>query len=363
MANLELPKYEQVKRSLISDIEVGRWSPGASIPSEAQLLKRFSVSRPTLVRSLQDLVRDGYLFRRQGKGTFVAERAERQADGQQSQRVITLFTAPRQAVAEVGSPGEVLLGLMRGVQSVLGPAHVDLALRYTSVGALDDETRQYLDKSQPGVALLIEPSFSPQLRVELLRRRWTVWSVNEPWEDGNAVYIDQERAGYLATRYLIEKRHCSRIALLNGPTVDYWGFGARRKGYLAALQEAGIEADPRLIREGAHMIDTEAGRTMMRAVLDGAIKVDGAVGASDSKAIGAVVAAQECGLRVPEDLVIVGIDDILAAHANPPLPSVAMPFEAVGRRAAEEALRSVGGANGHSLAPIEIQLKPTLVER
>src|SRR5215216_6010192 len=117
MANLELPKYEQVKRSLIADIELGRWSPGASIPSEAQLLKRFSVSRPTLVRSLQDLVRDGYLFRRQGKGTFVAERADTQAGSHAVQRVVTLFTAPREAVADVGSPGEVLLGLMRGVQS------------------------------------------------------------------------------------------------------------------------------------------------------------------------------------------------------------------------------------------------------
>jgi GntR family transcriptional regulator of arabinose operon len=363
MASLDLPKYEQVKRSLIADIKVGRWSPGASIPSEAQLLKRFSVSRPTLVRSLQDLVRDGYLFRRQGKGTFVAERADPQAGSHALPRVVTLFTAPREAVADVGSPGEVLLGLLRGVQSVLGSAHVDLALRYTSIGMLDDETRQYLDKSQPGVALLIEPSFSPQLRVELLRRRWTVWSVNEPWEEGNAVYIDQERAGYLATRYLIEKRGCRHIALLNGPTGEYWGFGARLKGYRTALNEAGIEPDARLIREGSHMIDTEAGRIMMRAVLDGAIKVDGVVGASDSKAIGAVAAAQECGRRVQDDLAVVGIDDILAAHVNPPLPSVAMPFEAVGRRAAEEALRSLAGANGHALAPIEIQLKPTLMER
>src|SRR3954454_510839 len=74
MALTELPKYEQVKKELIADITAGRWSAGGAIPSEAQLLKRFSVSRPTLVRSLQDLVRAGYLYRRQGKGTFVAGR-------------------------------------------------------------------------------------------------------------------------------------------------------------------------------------------------------------------------------------------------------------------------------------------------
>src|SRR5436309_15185406 len=121
----DVPKYEQVKQKLISEIAAGRWSAGGSIPSEAQLLKRFKVSRPTLVRSLQDLVREGYLFRRQGKGTFVAERNARDGDGQ-GQRAIPVF-ADRH-VAE----GEILLRLLRGVQGVLGPAHIDLALRYAA---------------------------------------------------------------------------------------------------------------------------------------------------------------------------------------------------------------------------------------
>src|SRR5829696_6489665 len=113
MASLDLPKYEQVKRSLIADIKVGRWSPGACIPSESQLLRRFSVSRPTLVRSLQDLVREGYLFRRQGKGTFVADRAARNGDAAPAvKRSIPVFAARH--TAQAGSPGEVLLRLLRG---------------------------------------------------------------------------------------------------------------------------------------------------------------------------------------------------------------------------------------------------------
>src|SRR5687768_4317964 len=361
MSVTQLPKYEQVKRSLISEIELGKWAVGGAIPSESQLLQRFSVSRPTLVRSLQDLVREGYLYRRQGKGTFVAERTSRNGEGQ-AQRSIPVFTA-RTTAASAGSPGEVLLRLLRGAQAVLGPAHIDLGLRYASIGALDDETRAYLDKSEPGVALVIEPSFSPQLWVELQRRGWSIWAVNEPWEDGNAVYINQERAGYLATKFLIEKHGRRRVALLNGPLDDYWGFGAKLHGYRAALREAGIETDPRLEREGAHIIDTEAGRAMMRGLLDEGVDVDGVVGASDSKAIGALAAAQEAGRRVPEDLAVIGIDDILAARATPPIPSVALPFEEVGRRAAEEAMRAVAGDGAHRLSTTEIQLKPTLVER
>src|SRR5436190_1240225 len=95
MATAELPKYEQVKRSLIAEIELGKWTAGGVIPSEAQLLQRFNVSRPTLVRSLQDLVREGYLYRRQGKGTFVAERAS--AGEIQAQRGVPVFTAKHDA--------------------------------------------------------------------------------------------------------------------------------------------------------------------------------------------------------------------------------------------------------------------------
>jgi DNA-binding LacI/PurR family transcriptional regulator len=257
----------------------------------------------------------------------------------------------------------VLLRLLRGAQSVLGPAHVDLAIRYVSRDSVDEETSGYLDKNEPGVALVIEPSFCKPLRDELLRRGWTVWAVNEPWPEGNSVRIDQKRAGYLAARYLLEKKGCRRVALLNGPVNDYWGFGARRDGYLAAHHELGLEPDQRLIREGSHVIDTEAGRAMMRSLLDDGVDVDGVVGASDSKAIGAIAVAQESGRRVPDDLAVVGIDDILASRSTPPLSSVTMPFDEVGRRAAEEALRTPTGDGNVRGAPVEIQLKPYLTER
>jgi GntR family transcriptional regulator of arabinose operon len=357
----ELPKYEQVKKTLISDIEAGRWSPGGAIPSEAQLLKRFKVSRPTLVRSLQDLVREGYLYRQQGRGTFVAERHGRGNGGGNGnghpQRSITVFTA-----RTVAAGSEVLLRILRGMQDVLGPAQLDLAIRYAAVGDLDEETMVYLDKTEPGVTVVVEPSFSTPLRDELLRRGWTVWAANEPWPDGNSVYIDQERSGYLATKYLIQRKHCRRIAMLNGPPEIYWGFGAKLRGYRAALTEAGIEPDAQLIREASHVTDTEAGRAMMRALLQEGVPVDGVVGASDSKVMGAMSAAQDAGRRVPQQLSMIGIDDIFASHATPPLPSVALPFEAVGRRVAQESLR-LGTTSGHVASCVEIQLKPTLVER
>src|SRR5437773_78772 len=73
MPTTELPQYAQIKRRLIKEIRSGNWMVGGAFPSEADLVARYKVSRSTLVRSLQELVREGYLYRRQGQGTFVAD--------------------------------------------------------------------------------------------------------------------------------------------------------------------------------------------------------------------------------------------------------------------------------------------------
>ncbi len=68
------PIYLQLKRSLIKKIKAGDLAPNSMIPSELQLAKQLGVSRMTVNKALNELVRDGYLFRQQGKGTYVAER-------------------------------------------------------------------------------------------------------------------------------------------------------------------------------------------------------------------------------------------------------------------------------------------------
>src|SRR3954453_7920131 len=74
----DIPQYAQIKRRLMAEIQGGQWAVGSPFPSEAQLVARYKVSRSTLVRSLQELVREGYLYRRQGQGTFIADYRHRQ---------------------------------------------------------------------------------------------------------------------------------------------------------------------------------------------------------------------------------------------------------------------------------------------
>lgn len=361
MTTATVPKFERVRRALAREIESGRWEAGTVFPSEAQLLERFEVSRPTLVRSLRALVDEGYLYRQQGKGTFVADRGGASESSPAAASPFTVFLASHVA-RMTGSSREVQLNILRGIQDALGASYNASVVREASSQTLDAETRRFIEASPPGIALIIEPSFNTALPLLLEERGWTVWAINEMYADGNFVSIDQEQAGYLATRFLLDEGR-QRVALVNGPEDMYWGFAARRAGYERALREAGLDADPALIRQGASVIDSETGRTLMRELLELPAPPDGVVGASDGKAIGAMAHAIDAGFRVPEQIAFVGIDNTLASQAAQPLPAVAMPFREMGFQAAMQAKWSAQ-RKGHAPAVhTHIKLQPTLVER
>ena len=352
----DVPKYEQVKRSLVKEIQTGRWSPGSPFPSESQLLRRYKVSRPTLIRSLQEMVRDGYLYREQGRGTFVADPSKKPGTD-----TVAVFIS-NVVAALSGDAREVQLRIINGVQSALGHGHEALTVRQAGPDKLDADTRWFLEQTPAGTALVIEPSFNTMLIRELQERGWNTWALNEPRPGCHSVYIDQDAAGYLATKHLID-HGCRRIALLNGPENVYWGFEARQQGYERALHEAGIGVDPALVCHGSHAIDSEAGRSMFRSLLDQRTSPDGVVGASDAKAMGAIASAQEAGLSIPDDIQFVSIDNTLADRSDPPLSAVALPFTQLGEQAVAQARQVRLGAKGEIAMSMQVCLQPKLIER
>jgi DNA-binding LacI/PurR family transcriptional regulator len=357
MPTTELPQYAEIKRRLIGEIRSGQWSVGATFPSEAELVARYKVSRSTLVRSLQELVREGYLYRRQGQGTFVADYRHRQGNA----TPLPLFIHGNPASARAS---HVLLRMLAGIESALGPGLPGITIRQVPRGPLDEETRTLVSSLKPRVALIVEPSFNPELVALLRSLGCIIWSMNEPMDNSNCIYIDQECAGYMATKYLLDQGR-RRVALLNGPHGAYWGFAAKHRGYRRALDDAGIEFDPRLAVEGQHTVDSEAGRAMLRGLIDDGVEVDGVVGVSDAKAIGAMALAQELGWRIPHDIAFISIDNVIADQADPPLTAVTMPFEEVGRQSAHRAKESLEHAAGAEaiFSVQQIRLQPSLQVR
>lgn len=170
-------------------------------------------------------------------------------------------------------------------------------------------------------------------------------------DDG--VFVDQVEGARLATRHLLAAGH-TRIAHLSGPG-DWSEARARRDGYLAELAEAG--RDPVVSREGDW---TAASGAAIGAELLDDPELTAVFSSNDQMALGLLHAARERGRRVPEDLAVVGFDDIPeAAYFAPPLTTVRQDFAELGRRGVA---RLVALIEGRELA-FDAPVAPVLVVR
>jgi LacI family transcriptional regulator len=151
--------------------------------------------------------------------------------------------------------------------------------------------------------------------------------------------IDHETGGYLATRHLIGLGH-RRIAHIAGP-LDHVDAIERHSGYVRAHQEAGLVIDPELVVQGDFM---ETGGLMaMNRLLDSGHAFTAVFAANDQSAFGARVAMYRRGIRVPDDVSLVGFDDLpVAAYQTPPLTTVRQPIYEVGLFAAQSLLNMLG---------------------
>ncbi len=363
----QLPKYEQIKRHVIHQIVARRWDRSKPLPSDARLGKQFSVSRPTLIRAMQELAREGYVRREKGRGTFVDDRFMASQANRSSRRVD--FFISDDVARAIGEDRLILTSLEAGIAEEARAQNAVVHRHEVSVNATVNDLRQQFADLPLETAVVLEPIWMPQILGFLRSVRCPFWIANEMVNEENCVVIDQVRACYLATRCLLEegRRH---IALINDCESRYWGFTARRLGYERALAEAGLEIDRRVMLNRS-MKDTplssESGRMMMSQLLDKMkrddVQVDGVICTDDRKAIGAMAAAREAGLRIPDDLAFVGIDDNLAERADPPLTSVHLPVEEVGRLAMAHAVAPQGSESKIRRPTVHVVVAPYLVLR
>jgi LacI family transcriptional regulator len=172
-----------------------------------------------------------------------------------------------------------------------------------------------------------------------------------------AVTVDNERAGWLAARHLIDLGH-RRIGMVTGRTDFNDRQRARLAGARACLSEAGLALPDWLASQQPTTL--AGGRSGCAALLGLAKPPSALIGGIDLIAIGCIIEAQACGLSVPGDLSVVGIDDLdMSAHLSPPLTTVHIPTARIGAEAAGMILRAI--RDGARQRPIELPIE--LVER
>ncbi|MER7791986.1 LacI family DNA-binding transcriptional regulator [Streptomyces sp. NPDC097640] len=247
--------------------------------------------------------------------------------------------------------------LLRGLSRVLRSSG-----RALTVSHADDDgdwLESLLAHRPSGIVLVLSP-VAPAVAERLARSRVpavVLDTIGDAPPGMNTVGATQWRGGWLAARHLTGLGH-RRIALISGP-LELTCSRARFGGYLAALRDAGVRPDRDLIR--AVSFQTEPARRAAHALLDGWDAPTAFVTGNDLQGLGVIEACVERGLRVPEDVSVVGYDDIDAAvSAAPALTTVRQPFEEM----AAESIRVLDAVTDDpGPAPIRLDMSVDLVVR
>jgi LacI family transcriptional regulator len=177
----------------------------------------------------------------------------------------------------------------------------------------------------------------------------------------NFVGVNDEDIGYMATAHLIQMG-CRRIAHIGGPAIST-AIG-RLRGFRKALQDEGYAYNPAFVisREHADEDSDETGYAAMQEILAGRPLPDGVFCYNDPTAMGAMQAAIEKGLRIPQDLAIIGAGNVrYSKFLRVPLSTVDQQSQQIGERAAKLAIKLIEAKT--PLKPGAILLTPQLIVR
>lgn len=208
--------------------------------------------------------------------------------------------------------------------------------------------------------LLVMSAYSSELFFQLLEQQpfpLVVLDCNTSLRNADIIMDDPDLGGYEATRYLIEQGHRA-IGCISGPNL-LSPSEERLNGYRRALYEFGISVNPQWIIEGA--LTAESGYQAACQLMTLSTRPSALFCGNDLMAMGAISALQSNGLTVPDDVSIVGYDDIeLAAYTSPPLTSIAQPKRKLGVMAAKTLIQRIENPD---TPPAIKTLKSTLVVR
>ena len=202
-----------------------------------------------------------------------------------------------------------------------------------------ESAKALLEKGVDGIIWIAKSMRFKELSLELNERLPILYVDSELNEsEGDQLSVDNYQGGALAAEHLYQLGH-RKIAVIEGPKEAKKSWN-RIPGFYNKLLEHGISIEKNLIRIGNFEFDS--GYDYMRSLLKEDSEFTALFAANDMMAVGAITAAREAGLKVPDDLSVVGFDDImLAQYFDPALSTVRQPAEQLGRFAVEMLMKRI----------------------
>lgn len=325
------PLYSTVRDVLRDAIDRGVFVPGQQMPSTKDLSEQLAVSLVTAHRALQELVTAGVLQRAQGRGTFVHEKYPERKAQIADFRVGLLFHADA-SLADYYH-GQILEGVHRAAHE-LG---ADLLLLrfgedvrnecngYLLVNPFEEEAEAFSGQPRRGPALVVGA------RCE--------------YDDLTCFDVDNVEMARLAIRHLADQGHRS-IGYVGGAyqvsnSQDRW------QGFTEACKEAGLDCcDLALVKAKGWRLDDDE-RAQLAESLRRDTRPTAVFAAGYAFALEVYGAARKAGLRIPQDLAVVGVDDPPSAeHLSPPMTTIRQPLMQLGHEAMTALVHSAQESDG-----------------
>lgn len=314
-----MSKHERVSQELRAQIASGKFSPSQKLPSEAQLVEQFGVSRPTVSRALRDLQSERLIERRAGSGTFVMDTAVHRNDT----RVLGLLV-PERGTTEIFQTicGELgALARVKGFGLLWGGSASPYVDRDASPEHALEVCQQFIDKDVSGVFFAPMEYSADRDRInrkllELLRQAGIPVVLLdrdvEPFPARSSidlVSLDNFSAGYMLAEHLIRLgSRCIRFVARNGsaPTVE-----ARVSGVREAVVRASLDIEPNLVAYGDPAERSFVESVVMECCSDAIVCANDLTAAELLKTLGTM------GVGVPSQVRVVGFDDVRYATLLP----------------------------------------------
>ena len=354
--NSFVPLYKQIEQILRSEIlQNESIEPNILIPSEQKLADVLKVQRLTVRKAIKKLVEEGLLYKIGKSGTFV-----RKTQNIVNNVIDIVF--PKHAIQKMSGSVNwfVLFDVFRGIN-----AKADMYNYY--VHTIDISGKGEVEKTffkkfkqKKSVGIIFLGHFNYGIVFEKLKQMKFPYIVAPSLKKDlhiNTVYTDIENDIFNAVKYLIESGH-KKIALINDSLTNPYA-QERYNGYVKALNMKYIPIDDSIISECVG--DIESGYNAMKKILSNNKKITAVFASTDLRAIGAMKAIKENGFKIPQDISVMGYDDIEdASLQKPSLTTVRSPRYEMGVKAVELLHNMI---NGEIISPVQELVSGKLIIR
>jgi GntR family transcriptional regulator of arabinose operon len=342
-----IPKYHRFRLIVEQDIRSGKYPFGSALPPERKLAEDYGINRQTVRQALKALAEEGYLIREQGRGTFIARKdIERTVDP------LNIGVVIYKAALEAQ---RFFPDLLRGISDA-----VDVDAANVVMVPFDEQTagvpegefcrRIITQKKLQGLLIVSEELAERELFYLLAHDFPFVLTRIPPYRDKPIDYVcyDHEDGMKQTVAYLSGLGH-TKIACIGGIYSRYYAALRITLAFRQAMAEEGLKIKPDWIPECDY--SGKSSLKISRQLLGTADRPTAIILADDSFAIGVYQAAVENGLKIPEDISVVGYNDLpIATSLVPALTTIKTPRYEMGRLACEILERRIIAArDGHTL--------------